>query len=283
MQLVILAAGHGRRFGGLKQLAPVGPHGEALMDYTARSAEACGYEGLVVVVREEIREEIAAHVRRAWPASMATELVCQPPRPGTAQAVLAARPALGARFGVANADDLYGDEALALLRSGFDGTPEPVTHVLVAYRLAQTILTSAPVIRGVCEVDAGGTLRAIVEHRVEPGGDGRFAAVPLDDDRPARLLQGDVPVSMNLWGFDRRVLDHLERALEVFEPGARGRQELLLPDVVGRLVADGRDAVRVVETGARCIGVTHQEDLAIVGAELAAADAGAQPALPHPC
>ena len=284
MQLVILAAGHGRRFGGLKQLAPVGPNGEAIMDYTARSADALGYEGVVVVVRDEIREEIARHVRRSWPASLPTELVCQPATPGTAQAVLSARPVLGQRFGVANADDLYGTDALRLLRApagGEDGEGD-APHLLVAYRLVQTVLTAAPVTRGVCEVSESGSLQAIVEHRVEPAEAGGFLAVPLDDDRPTRHLGGQELVSMNLWGFESRILDRLEEALERFVPGQHGRRELLLPDVVGRLVAAGEDEVRVVVTTSRCIGVTHQEDLALVGEELAAASkdpagAGAEP------
>lgn len=275
MQLVILAAGHGRRFGGLKQLAPVGPHGEAIMDYTARSAAAIGYDGVVVVVREEIREEIARHIRRSWPASLPAELVCQPATPGTAQAVLAARPVLGHRFGVANADDLYGSDALRLLRApiadaGGAGGGGEAPHLLVAYRLVQTILTAAPVTRGVCEVSESGSLQAIAEHRVEPAEAGGFVAVPLDVDRPTRHLGGQELVSMNLWGFESRILDRLEEALERFVPGQHGRRELLLPDVVGRLVAAGEDEVRVVVTTSRCIGVTHQEDLALVGEELAA-------------
>jgi len=279
MQLVILAAGHGRRFGGLKQLAPVGPNGEAIMDYTARSAEACGYEGVVVVVREEIREEIARHINRAWPTSLATELVCQPDRPGTAQAVLAARPVLGPIFGVANADDLYGTTALEMLyatmglEAARPGPSARVAHLLVAYHLAQTILTPAPVTRGLCNVSEDGFLRTIVEHRVERAGDGTFAAVPLGEDRPPRALLGSELVSMNLWGFEERILDHLDHALASFVSGDHGRKELLLPDVVGSLVADGTDEVRVVETDTRCIGVTHQDDVSLVGDELSRASA----------
>lgn len=285
MQLVILAAGHGRRFGGLKQLAPVGPNGEAIMDYTARSAEACGYAGLVVVVRDEIQDEIARHCRRAWPASLEVELVCQPPVPGTAQAVLAARPALAGPFGVANADDLYGTTALDSLCAAFAARPgsegpggalarsRGSAHLLVAYRLERTVLSPAPVTRGLCAVSEAGELLEIVEHRVERGeGDG-FDAVPLDAQRPRRRLAGHELVSMNLWGFESRILDHLEAALARFVPGTHGRSELLLPDVVGRLLEERADEVRVVETASRCIGVTHQEDLALVEAELAAAAA----------
>lgn len=302
MQLVILAAGHGRRFGGLKQLAPVGPNGEAIMDYTARSAQACGYEGIVLVVREDIRDEIVRHVRRSWPSSLAVEFTCQPPTPGTAQAVLAARPALGDVFGVANADDLYGDHALEILNAhlrdrrrggtevagvresdrqavpgtaGGAGRPGRASpHVLVAYHLVRTVLTAAAVTRGLCEVSQDGELDRIVEHRVELAEDGSFSATPLDDEGDRRSLSGDELVSMNLWGFEARMLDHLDEALQAFVPRVHGRRELLLPDVVGTLVTTGKDTVAVVETSSKCIGVTHQEDLALVQDELAGANRG---------
>ena len=163
MQLVLLAAGHGRRFGGLKQLAPVGPRDEAIMDNTARSAAASGFESVVLVVREEIRAEISAHVRRRWPAELAVELVCQAPVPGTAQAVLSARPLVTGPFAVANADDLYGDEAFVALVSKVDLNAAPRRRS--ARRRSPRPATTpssptgsggrsspAPVTRGLCEV-----------------------------------------------------------------------------------------------------------------------------------
>ncbi|HUZ19586.1 MAG TPA: NTP transferase domain-containing protein [Acidimicrobiales bacterium] len=289
MQLVILAAGHGRRFGGLKQLAPVGPNGEAIMDYTALAAEASGYDGIVLVVREDIREEILAHVRRRWPSTLQVSTVCQPPVPGTAQAVLSARPALHGPFGVANADDLYGEQALGMLIEHFSvGThaagDDSVAgrHVLVAYRLLRTVLTAAAVTRGLCEVDEEGELRRIVEHTVRLREDGSFDATPLPRNAPGeiakdkpvtRRLDGLQRVSMNLWGFHPRLLDHLVDALAHFDPETAVRRELLLPDVVGSLVERRHDSVHVVETDSRCIGVTHQADIAIVREEVAAAQA----------
>jgi len=282
VQLVVLAAGHGRRFGGLKQLAPVGPNGEAIMDYTARAAEACGYSGVVLVVREEIREEILAHVRRRWPATLSVAIVCQPARPGTAQAVLSARPAVEGPFGVANADDLYGEAALGTLLEHFSAPTSQLSardplaasrHLLVAYRLVRTVLTAGPVTRGLCEVGEDEQLLRIVEHTVRLRDDGRFEAAPLA--RPGataaevRELSGDERVSMNLWGFHPRMFDHLASALERFEPERAPRPELLLPDVVGALVESRADSVHVVDTEARCIGVTHREDVAIVREELA--------------
>ncbi|MGA8296713.1 MAG: NTP transferase domain-containing protein [Acidimicrobiales bacterium] len=271
MQLVVLAAGHGRRFGGLKQLAPVGPNGEALMDYTAITALSCGFDEAVLVVRDEIRDEIEAHVKRRWPSALNTAFVIQPPIPGTAQAVAGAREALNGPFAVANADDLYGEAALHVIhdhlsREDTDG-PELDAHVLVGYRLMRTIVTSSPVKRGLCEEDDDGNLKRVVEHKVKLRDDGRFEATPIDLSGPGnhatRLLTGAQRVSMNLWGFHHRVLDALDKALASFHPSDE-HHELLLVDVVGELVARHADNVKVVPTEARCLGITHQEDLALV-------------------
>ncbi|HLX77467.1 MAG TPA: NTP transferase domain-containing protein [Acidimicrobiales bacterium] len=275
MQLVVLAAGHGIRFGGLKQLAPVGPHGEAIMDYTAEAAAACGFDGAVVVIREEIRDEIGRHIKARWPASLPVTFVCQAPTPGTAQAVATAGAALDGPFGVVNADDLYGESALRIVRDHFADdttrqTPDDA-HLLVAYRLGRTILTSATVKRGICETGPDGRLVRVVEHTVRLRDDGTFEAKPIDEGEAAidaRVLSGSEPTSMNLWGFHPRMLDHLQIAIDKHakEPHER---ELLLVEVVGNLVDTATDHVRVIDTQARCIGVTHREDVAIVREQLA--------------
>lgn len=273
MKLVLLAAGHGTRFGGLKQVAPVGPAGEAIMDHTVRHAEQCGYEGVVLVVREEIREEIASHVRTRWSPTMPVELVCQPRRPGTAYAVLCTRPLVDGPFAVANADDLYEPDALALLRDHFApssrGAARP-EHVLVAYELTKTVLTAGEVKRGICAVGPGGMLKGVAEHKVRLRTDGCFQATPLEralqpDAAMAApvVLDGSVPVSMNLWGFAPSVFEALTTAVVPFEPGGPDR-EVLLPEVVGASVAAGRAAVQVVRTTSRCYGVTHREDVPLV-------------------
>jgi hypothetical protein len=278
MQLVVLAAGHGTRYGGLKQLAPVGPHNEAIMDYTAHAAESCGFDGIVLVVRDEIREQMEHHVTQRWPASLPVAFVCQPPLPGTAQAVVSARPELHGPFGVANADDIYAETALRVVHDHFtrprdDGSLDEA-HVLVAYQLVRTVLTDATVKRGLCETGNDRELVRITEHTVSLLEDGRFVALPVPSraektpSRP-RLLPGSARVSMNLWGFHPRMLDHLEHALKSFDPNA-GYDELLLPQVIGALVESGADHVRVVNTEARCIGITHREDIEIVREQLAA-------------
>jgi hypothetical protein len=271
VQLVVLAAGHGRRFGGLKQLAPVGPNGEALMDYTALTALSCGFNEVVLVVRDEIRDEIESHVKRRWPSALASSSVVQPPTPGTAQAVAAVRTVVNGPFAVANADDLYGEAAFRVIhdhlaREGTDA-PELDAHVLVGYRLMNTIMNSSTVKRGLCREDDDGNLIRIVEHAVTLRDDGRFDATPVDlsgpEDHSRKILTGAQRVSMNLWGFHHRILDALDAALSGFHP-SHEHHELLLVDVVGDLVARSSDKVRVIPTEARCLGITHQEDVSLL-------------------
>jgi choline kinase len=278
MQLVILAAGFGRRFGGLKQLAPVGPQGQAIMDYTASAAQSCGYESIIVVIREEIREEIESHIAKNWPSDLKVHFAVQGPVAGTAQAVLSAAPYIHGPFGVCNADDLYGKTAFLALREHFEpvlvgySTPAAARghHLLVAYHVLRTVLTDATVTRGICEVDGSDNLRSIAEHHVSLREDGRFDAEPLvaSAKYPARILEGSEWVSMNLWGFYPSMLDHLADAVANFETTPTGRRELLLPEVVSRVINAGAEIVHVIETDERCIGITHAEDISIVNDEL---------------
>lgn len=269
VQLVVLAAGHGRRFGGLKQLAPVGPAGEAIMDYTARDALSAGFDEVVLIVREEVRSELLDHIGKYWPAEMKVTPVVQGPVAGTAQAVASAAEAVTAPFGVANADDLYGPAAFAHLGSETE-LLKPGEHAIIGYRLADTVLTDDPVTRGVCETTDSGALVRVVEQSVVRSGDG-FTGRPLGSgpDGPATALSGDEIVSMNLWGFSPLIFEGLEDALGAFDPKTAPHQpgkppELLLPSVVAELVGAGKAAVRVRRTEGRCIGITHPDDLPAV-------------------
>jgi hypothetical protein len=270
VQLVVLAAGHGRRFGGLKQLAPVGPGDEAIMDFTARDTVAAGFDGVILIVRAEVQDEILEHVKSFWPADLAVEPVIQGAIAGTAQAVASARPFVDGPFGVANADDLYGTAALVTLAEQLRGDVSG-GHVLVAYRLRDTVLTDAPVTRGLCETDAEAFLSRVVEHSVRRLPDGTFEGSPIAGAGAGikRVLSGEEEVSMNLWGFSESMLDGLDLALDAFDPTtaphAEGKPpELLLPDIVGRVVTDGEARIRVLASHSRCIGLTHPDDLPLV-------------------
>ena len=178
MQLVVLAAGYGRRFGGLKQLAPVGPAGEAIMDFTARDAVTAGFDGVILIVREEVQDELLEHIKSFWPAELVVEPVIQGAIAGTAQAVASARPFVDGPFGVANADDLYGTAAVVTLAEQLS-VGAPGEHVLVSYHLKDTVLTDAPVTRGLCETGKDGLLDRVVEHSVQRLDDGSFEGSPL--------------------------------------------------------------------------------------------------------
>jgi hypothetical protein len=270
MQLVLLAAGHGRRFGGLKQLAPVGPHGEALMDFTARDALAAGFGGVILIVREEIQIELLDHIGSFWPADLLVVPVVQGAIAGTAQAVASARPFIDGPFGVANADDLYGATALVTL-AGHLRDATAGDHVLVAYHLRNTVLTDSPVIRGLCETGENDFLARIVEQRMQRLPDGSFEGTPIAGPGAGRLqrLSGEEQVSMNLWGFAESILDDLDSALDAFDPETAPHDEgkppeLLLPDVAGQVVTGQRARIQVVGSNSRCIGLTHPDDLPLV-------------------
>ncbi|MGA8681563.1 MAG: NTP transferase domain-containing protein [Acidimicrobiales bacterium] len=271
MQLVVMAAGHGTRFGGLKQLAPIGPKGEALMDYTAWDAQEAGFESVVLVVRHEIRQELLDHIAAYWPPELRVSSVTQGPIPGTAQAVASTEELVEGSFGVVNADDLYGPAAMKRLATEVEGLG-PDEHLIVGYRLDQTVLTDAAVTRGVCVTTPDGYLDVLREQTVErkssgTGFTGRAIGAPASD--PPADLSGEEIVSMNLWGFSEGIYDDLDRALARFDPEtaphAEGKPpELLLPDVVSHLVATDLARVRVVQTSGRCIGLTHPDDVPLV-------------------
>ena len=275
--LVLLAAGMGSRFGGPKQIAPIGPGGSALIDYAARDAVAAGFGRLVLIVRGEILEAVEHHVVRHWPDGLRPEYVRQDLEPaavaagrakplGTAHALVAAAPAIGdAPFGVANADDLYGPSAFRQLAAHLAGGGG---HALVAYRLANTLLGDRPVNRALCRVDAAGRLTGVVEGAVHvEAGDGGLSWRPVGaPESEARAMTGDEPVSMNLWGFTPDIVPMLREAFAAFEAGGgiAAGEELFLPNVVGEHLGEGPAGgldVTVLVSEGRCLGVTHPDDV----------------------
>lgn len=282
-----MAAGMGRRFGGLKQLAAVGPSGQALMDYSLHDALAAGFDRVVLVVRSEVEAEMAAHLARFWPSSVPVVVVCQDrgpgmadadgptaellrarsKPPGTAHAILAARPHVAGPFAVVNADDLYGPEAFATLASHLKAPPPTRSHALVGFRLDHSIVGDGPVKRGVCRTDSFGYLLAISERDVEVRDDGRYRT---SWDSSEEVVDGSTLVSMNMWAFGPSLFEHLESGFERFVSSglAATDAEFLLPDVVAGIVADDAGAVVVLPTDARCLGITNREDLDKVRGEI---------------
>jgi hypothetical protein len=260
--LVILAAGRAKRYGGCKPLAPVGPHGEAVLDLVANDARAAGFGTVVIVVGPTTGPAIRYHVEHTWPADVDVRFAEQPAPLGTVHAVLSASEYVaGAPYGVGNADDVYGIEGCRLLAAHLLESPD--ANALVSYRLADAVIGRAPVTRGICRVSDEGTLLGVEERRqVSARDEGDFVA---GDGRAPATLSPDARVSMNLWGFTPAFHDMLHEAMAAAVDASEER-EVLLPEVVAASV--GRTAFEVLNADGKCVGVTHPDDLPLVQAEL---------------
>jgi hypothetical protein len=259
LALVILAAGRARRYGGLKPLAPVGVHGEGVLDLVGADALAAGFTRIVVVLSPETGPQIRTHIEEQWPTGSPVEFALQDRPFGTVHAVLAASSAMdhAEPFGVANADDLYGRRALAVLAHHLRTSHD---HALAGYRLDRAIIGDQPVTRGVCHVD-GDRLTSIVERRGVRATNGTFV---VDDGLEPQQLSPDARVSMNLWAFAPAMWQHFEAAMAAAD--ASEHSEVLLPTTVGSLLGTPGVVVRVLPVEDACVGVTHPEDLALVQA-----------------
>jgi hypothetical protein len=263
LTVVVLAAGSGSRFGGLKQLAEVGAGGAAIMDISVRRAAAAGFDRAVIVISPGMETQVREHLAAMGDAPIPIDLARQRLRPGrtrplgTADAVLAARAAVDGSFVVVNGDDVYPERAFALLAGHMAGgsTDE---HALVAFRVAQTLTGDRPVSRAILELDGTRALVAIREGTVVSGAPGRR----FETANGSQPITDDACVSMNMWGFRPSIFEPLADAVAQFV--AEDRQgEAWLPEVVQAQV-DAGVTVRVFVCEERCFGVTHEADLAAV-------------------
>ncbi len=280
--LLVMAAGIGSRYGGLKQMEGVGPAGETLLEYSVFDAVEAGFGRVVFVVRPEIHDVFEARFVCRFQRRIPCVLVDQtlevglgsrlPPagrvKPwGTGHAVLTARQLLDEPFAVINADDFYGRDSLALMARHLEaGSGE---YALVGYRLRNTLSAHGSVARGVCSVDPSMHLLSIVERtRIEPAGEG--SARYFDEEGHPHPLSGDELVSMNLWGFTPEFLQPLAASFRHFleRYGDDLKQEFFLPTVVNELIAARTAVVRVLPSRDRWFGVTYREDVPAVRAEL---------------
>lgn len=287
MKLLILAAGIGSRFGGVKQVAGVGPDGETLLEYSIFDARHAGFDEVVFLIRPDIEEDFRASILARLPPSLAYSLAYQTrelllsgeqralatasgrSKPwGTGQALLCAKGTLGdAPFAVINADDYYGRAAFEAV--GAQLSRHPDEFCFAAYRLDDVVPLRGTVSRAVCEVDAEGYLERIVEHKKVWREGGRFLS--LREEGMAELSP-DAPVSMNLWGFNPSIFESGARAWQAFlaEPENYALREFYLPDIVQAMMAAGAVRVRAVPGSAQCFGLTNPDDLAETRRRLAA-------------
>ena len=261
--LVVMAAGLGSRFGGTKQLAQVGPNGEAFLDFAIADAQAAGANRVVLIVRSDIEADVKRHFesRGGLPADLEVAYVRQnehgPPRPkpwGTAHAVLSASEAVSGPFVVCNADDYYGPTAYTALAQAVKDIAENEAW-LCGYHLDHTLPNEGSVTRGVCRVD-GHRLTGIIEQE--------------GISRAGHTLPASTIVSMNLWAFSPRFMESLQDGFTHFfkEHGDSLTAEYLLPHAVASEMEKGALTVRVVTTEETWIGVTNPDDLEVARAVL---------------
>ncbi len=252
--LVILAAGRARRYGGLKQLAPIGRHGEGVIDLIASDAMTAGFDDVVIVLNRETGPTIQEHVAEHWPKSHRVSFAFQEKLRGTVDAVLAAEEFVDhdRPFGVSNADDLYGLDAMMKLGGHLATSPD---CCMVAFQLENSLIGDLPVSRGTCQVSNGRLTHVEERRNVHFTPDGLEA----DDGLMPRFLEPDALVSMNLWGFQPDIWPLMHREVEEHDFSASA--EVLLPTFVARIMASDGVVVSALETSSRCIGVTHAEDL----------------------
>lgn len=288
--LIIMAAGIGSRFGGgIKQLEPVGMHGEVIMDYSIHDAIEAGFNKIIFIIRKDIEEDfknvIAVRIEKAC-ASLGIEfgyafqgmkevpdgiIIPEKRRKpwGTGQAVLAAKNLIQEPFAVINADDYYGKEAFKKVHKFLISyTPtQPTNLCMVGFTLKNTLSDNGGVTRGICEVDVNGYLTDIVETRdIIKTIDDKTGAVGAAVD--GKMIDAGSCVSMNMWGLTPEFLSILEKGFVEFfhvnQPYNPLEAEYLLPEYIGQLVREKKVSVQVLKTADRWFGLTYKEDKALV-------------------
>ncbi len=289
LTLVVLAAGIGSRYGGLKQVDPVGPSGEMIIDYSVYDALRAGFDKVVFVISHAIEEVFRERVGRAIERHAPTEYVFQrlddlPPgwtvpegrvKPwGTAHATLTSRAAVNAPFAVINADDYYGRGALQsiadFLREGAEKQEtSPQRYAMVGYRLENTLTEHGHVARGICSVDEQGFLAGVTElTHIERSDTG---AHYTQDGATWHPLPLDATVSMNMWGFTPGLFPELQARFSGFLAASQAnilKAEYFLPSVVNDMVAEGKATVQVLHTPERWYGMTYAQDRPVVKAAI---------------
>ena len=284
--LVVLAAGMGSRYGGLKQVDPVGPSGEAILDYSVFDAERAGFGKVVFVIRKDFEAEFKEKVGRKYEGVLPVDYCYQDlndvPAPfsvpegrakpwGTAHAIRSARAVVKEPFAAINADDFYGRDAFARLAKFLAAGSEKggkLHFAMVGYKLDLTLSDNGSVARGICKVEDG-MLSSVTEMtklvRVPGGAENRE-----DEANPVRLT-GEERVSMNLWGFTPELFDALESRFPAWleKNGSQPKTEWYIPFVVDEMIKDGAADVAVLPTESRWFGVTYREDKPFVTAEIA--------------
>ena len=282
--LVVMAAGMGSRYGGLKQIDPVGNHGQIIIDYSIFDARRAGFETVVFIIKHEIedafKEAIGNRLSKIMDVRYAYQNLEDLPagytvpegrtKPwGTSHAILAARDVIDAPFAVINADDYYGPEAFReiynYLSTHEDG--EKYSYAMVGYLLKNTVTENGSVARGVCVENSDGTLASVTERTKIETYEGGIHFTE-DDGATWTDVSADSIVSMNLWGFTESFVKETQARFSKFLDEALVKNplkgEYFLPSVVSQLIEEGKADVRVLRSTDKWYGVTYKEDKPVV-------------------
>lgn len=274
--LVVMAAGVGSRYGGLKQIDPVGPGGEIILDYSVYDAIRAGFDKVVFIIRRDIEKDFKAIIGSHFAQRVMVEYVFQEladlpagfsvpadrKKPwGTGHAILCCKNAVQEPFGVINADDLYGAESYKIL-AGYLGRLAPASNALalVGFRISNTLSDHGHVTRGICEVTADRMLASVVERfKIEKTPSG---ARYQDEKEQWVALRGGEIASMNMWGFTPVIFKYLEQKFPLFLKTALNnpKAEFLMPSIVDELIRERKITMKVLETPAKWLGITYKED-----------------------
>ena len=298
--LVVMAAGMGSRYGGLKQIDPVGSHGEAILDYSLFDAYEAGFRTAVIIIKDMIRkdfmdtvgkrlEKCPMEIRYAYQELDKIPAGCEIPaertKPwGTSHAVLCAKEEIGdAPFAVVNADDYYGKQAYKELYNFLSQVKDSdsADYCMVGYELGKTVTDHGSGARGICVVDEKGYLADIAERTKIEKYEGGIHFLN-DDGATWTDVTADTPVSMNMWGLTPGFLAEVEKDFPRFfqedVPANPAKAEMFLPMTVGKLLEDKKATVKVLRTADKWYGVTYAADKPqVVAALKALAEQGAYP------
>lgn len=276
--LVLLAAGMGSRYGGLKQLDTLGPHGETLMDYSVYDAMRAGFTKVVFIIRHDIEDEFKRVIGSRYAGNIDVDYAFQdlkdlpgdfkPPvdrvKPwGTAHALYAARNTVKTPMAVLNADDFYGRDSFAKIAAYLDERAPAggLYGAMCGFKVANTLSENGTVSRGVCQVE-NGNLASVVEHTKIMRNETTGIVESLLDDNSVLQLAEDTLVSMNLWGFSPAIFGEIERLLTAFlqQRGNELKSEFYIPSVSDELIKSNLMQIKMLTTNSTWFGVTYRED-----------------------
>ena len=291
--LLILAAGMGSRYGGIKQLDQFGPNGETIIDYSLFDAIRAGFGKVVFIIREELKEDFIQIFEPKLKGKIEVGYAIQGVQSyvpkelgnidrtkpwGTGHAMLCAWEETKTPFAVINADDFYGAEAFKTLADFLSTNTDETVHAMVGYQVKNTLSENGTVSRGVCETDEGGYLESVVERtKILRNDAGQI--VFLDEEEPV-VLGENTPVSMNFWGFMPSVFEETKNYFEAYavQNVNSPKAEFYIPTVMSNLMTEGKGKCKVFDTSSDWFGVTYPEDKPDVQASIKKlVDAGAYP------